>query len=313
MRLLNLFFLVLFFSFNVNAELKRSHLVLSPGQNVYYEMQVNEPTMPTLVMLPGVYRGLTNSDSLIYKLFQNNVNFVALHFSTQPKSIATYSADEKTHFDGGDHVTSELLATEIENAIERLNIEKPILVTLSYSATLSEHFDRKKFPVIVDTAPLARFDDAEFGLKEILESWEAWLSFFPGATEMYKTLVKDQMYRQHWSKVAKDYSKGNEKLQSEKNQTRLTDGYMAQAKAVEKYDIRAQEFAYSPKRIFILAEKEEPRRLKLQLAAIENYKMMTGDHEAQPIIISGAGHTVPTDQPQKYFEVLTQIMTQVYK
>lgn len=307
-----LFFLLtpVFVSLNLFAQLTKSFVALSEDRHVYYEAQVVDPSLPTVVLLPGVYRGLSNQDDFVYKLFRNNINFVALNFSTQPDSVATYSDDQTVYFSGGKNVTSADLAREVEQVLQHLKIQRPMLVSLSYSGTLMEHFDRQKYPFVVETAPIGRMDEELMGWSQISQAWEAWLIFFPGATELYKSMIKDQFYRSYWSDVAKKYSKGNSRLQSDEKQKTLTDGYVAQAKAIESYDIRKQNFIYSPRRFFILGEKEKPWRLQLQLQAIEEYKKQTGD-QTSPIVVPGAGHSVPFDRPQIYFDTITNLLKQM--
>lgn len=299
-----------FVSLNLFAQLTKSFIALGEDRHVYYESQLVDSSRPTVVLLPGVYRGLSNQDDFIYKLFRNNFNFVALNFSTQPDSVATYLDSQTVYFKDGKNVTSADLAREVEQVLLHLKIQKPMLVSLSYSGTLMEHFDRQKYPFVVETAPIGRIDEDLMGWSQISQAWENWLIFFPGATEFYKAMIKDQFYRSYWSDVAKKYSKGNARLQSDEKQKMLTDGYVAQAKAIERYDIRKQNFTQSPRRVFILGEKEKPLRLQLQLEAIAEYKKQTGD-ETSPIMIPDAGHSVPFDKPQIYFDTITNLLKQM--
>lgn len=312
LKFLAIFFIHFCFLNLSSAEVLKSHVEISAGQHVAFESQIVDPNQITLVLLPGVFRGLTTQDNFIYLLVQNKINFVAVHFSTQPLSVSTYKTGQKTHFEGGQALTSAEFVDEVMAVIEALKVKRPLLVSLSYSGTLSEHFSGQKFPLLIETAPLGRLDEEASYASEVGKAWEDWLSLFPFIGEYYKQLMKDQIYRDYWSKVAKKYAQGNEKLSTEENLRRLTDGYIAQAKAIENYDIRRQNFMTSPKRIFIFGENENPKRLKLQKEALAIYQQSTG-HSFAEIVIPKAGHTIPSDQPKIYFDVLLNLIKAIDK
>ncbi|MFZ3230941.1 MAG: alpha/beta hydrolase [Pseudobdellovibrio sp.] len=279
---------------------------VGPKQRIAYDSAIVDSSKATLVLLPGVFRGLNRTDAFIKLLVEKKINFVSLHFSTQPASIVNYEKNKKTYFENGENVTSESLAQEVEILVTTLKIRKPLIVSLSYSGSVIQYLNPKTFPVVIETAPIGRFDEDASDAAIAFKAWEQWIKNFPGGAAIAQA-AKDSAFKKYWGDVALQYSGTDERLKSQENIDRMTDGYMGMAKAVEEYDMRLQNFETSPRRVFILGENEDAKRSAIQLEAIENYKKITGI-KAEPIIIKGAGHIVPNDRPESYVEILSAIL-----
>lgn len=283
------------------------YINISPSQRVAYDLSIVDAKKPTLVLLPGIYRGLNRNDEFIKVLLNKKINFVTVNFSTQPLSVANYDANQDTYFKGGKNVTSKIFADEVETLVDVLKIKKPLVVTLSYSGSVTQYLNANKFPVVIETSPIGRFDESDPELAAVTKAWEDWFKLFPIWGDAYIQNAKDAAYRNYWNKTALDYSKSDARLQTDENILRMTDGFVGMAKAVEKFDMREQNFKSSPHRVFIFGENEEQKRKEIQLEAVEIYNKQTGLN-AQPIIIKGAGHIVPNDQPAPYVEYLSAFL-----
>lgn len=292
---------------NAQAVATAGFVEVAADQRVAYESSITDPNKGTLILLPGIYRGMTSKDPFVQGLLQQNVNFVALHFSTQPASVSAYDSKQKTYFDGGQNVSSKKFAEEVESVIEKLNIKKPLIVSLSYSGSITQHLSPKKFPVVIETAPLGRFDESDPEAAAAFNAFANWLKFFPIWGDIYIKAAKENFFRQYWSKVAYGYASGDTRLNTSENTTRMTDGFVGMAKAVEEYDMRTQDFAKSPRRVFIFGENEEAGRKKIQYEALEKYQEATGV-KTEPIIVKNAGHIVPSDQPAEYTAILLAML-----
>lgn len=286
------------------------YIDISPQQRVAYDSSIVDANKGTLILLPGIFRGLNRTDEFIKTLITKNINFVTIHFSTQPASVANYDAGKKLYFDGGKNVTSKGLAAEVETVIDTLKIKKPLIVTLSYSGSVTQYLNAKKYPVVIETSPIGRFDESEPDSAAAFKAWGDWFTLFGGG--IFVQSAKDAAFRDYWGKVALQYTSSDKRLQSPESISRMTDGYIGMAKAVEAYDMREQNFATSPHRVFIFGENEEDKRKQIQLEAVEKYKKETGI-SAAPIIIKNAGHIVPNDQPAEFVQILEAILAKFEK
>ncbi|MBC7467495.1 MAG: alpha/beta hydrolase [Bdellovibrio sp.] len=283
---------------------------ISPAQHIAYDSAIVDADKATLVILPGVFRGLNRNDEFIKSLIQKKINFVTMNFSTQPASVATYAAEKKTYFDGGSNISSKGFADEVEVLVDTLKIKRPLVITLSYSGSVSQFLNVSKFPTIIETAPVGLLNDEDQKSAANLQALENWYGTWGILLAPAYFATKDANYHQYWQPVAKQYSASDKRLDTDENLKRLTDGYVGMAKAIEKYDMRQQNFKSSPKRVFIFGENEDEVRKKTQLEAVEVYKKQTG-LDAKPIIIQGAGHIVPNDKPEEYIQILSAILNKM--
>lgn len=283
-------------------------LTIPQGRKLYFEGFVpRENRDPVLVFLPGIFRGLRRSSDLFLKqLEEQGIAYVAMHFSTHPDSVARLNAKDRPDFEG---VSSKDLAGEVVQLVETLGIENPLPVSLSYSGTVTSHLPKTIFPVVIETAPLGRFDESNPEIAAATRIWSDWLSMWPGGAWIAK-IQRDIAFNTYWSRVVDGLAEALPELKEGSRSQWATEGFVAMAKAVEDYDIRKQDFLDSPQRIFILGEKEEGRRLKLQSEAIIEAGRQTGK-AIEVYKIEGAGHIIPADQPEKYLQLLKDISSQV--
>lgn len=288
------------------AAISESVIEVQKNEKVYVQYQISKPTATTLVLLPGVFRGIEQTDKIIALLSQADINFVAIHFSGHPRSVLQYKASEAAIYKGGKGLTSEMLAQEVEAVVAVLKIKKPLPVSLSYSATVVPHLNPKKFPLVIETAPIGAFGDNDPEGTALRKQWADWMKLWPPNT-LWINAAKDKAYRDHWTKIANERTQSGSEMAKPENLNRLIEGYMAMARATEDFNVTVQDFKNTPRRIWILAENEEPYRLKLQLQAVALYNKAQGV-SVEPVVIPNSGHTIPMEQPEAYAEVLKAII-----
>lgn len=310
MKFISSILLVLFSSFASAAD-KLSYIEVSKGQNVAFDAQIFDPNQPTLILLPGIFRGLQRQDAFVKKLIEKRMNFVALHFSTQPASVATYSTDGEVFFDRAPRISSEVFAGEVEALVKALRIQKPLAISLSYSASISQHLNPKIFDMVIETAPIGRFDENDPESAEMFRYWQVWLRWFPIWGDLVADSIKDNAYRDYWGRVAKQYAAKSPHLNNPSAIKRLTEGYMTMAKAVENFDLRTQKFVGTPYRLFVLGANEDPARRQIQNEAVTIFRQKINP-KAQAIVIPNAGHVVPNDQPDLYLQVISKVLEKRY-
>lgn len=282
-------------------------IAMQPGENVYYHATITNKNKPTLVLLPGIYRGLNEDDEIIQILKTKKVNYVAIHFSGHPSSIMQLNPNEKAIFANGRGLTSEMLAHEVEAVVVALEIKKPVAVSLSYSSTVVPFLNLEQFPLVIETAPLGFFgDDDPVGTAQ-RKAWADWLKLWPG-NYFWLEAAKDKAYRDHWAPIAADRATDYENLDADL----LTDGYIAMTRASENFDLRQQDFSTTARRIWILAENELASRREIQGEAVQ-INNETSKTNQIPIIIANSGHTIPSEQPKAYAQALIKILAAEFK
>lgn len=282
---------------------KEGVLEVQPGEKVYYHSVITNKSKPTLVLLPGIYRGLNDDDEIIKILKRKKVNYVAIHFSGHPASILQLKENETAVFATGKGLTSEMLAHEVEAVVSELKIKTPIAVSLSYSSTVVAYLNPNIFPTVIETAPLGAFgEDDPLGTAQ-RKAWTDWLKLWPG-NHFWLEAAQDKAYRDHWAPVAYERAEDYENIDSEL----LTAGYMAMARAIENYDLRLQDFSNQPRRIWIFAENENEYRRQIQDEAVQIYND-AAKSSTTPIVIADSGHIIPTEQPKAYAAALLKILS----
>lgn len=303
-----------FFSFFVVSafasepvELEKKILQTSSHRLIYTEQSKSKSDLPTLIFLPGINRGLLSSkDAFAQNLIENHLSFVFMHFAEHPDSVAETSADEKPDFS---KIDRELLADEVIEVVNQLGIDRAIPVTLSYSAVVTAHLDRQRFPVVIETAPIAtQTDDLPEGLRSLYEMWDAWLKLNPFSRDWLMGVKKVQL-NQHWAEQVDGNSDRLPILKSPEYRERAIQGYTALTLAAEDFDLRQQDFKKGPARYFILGAKESAYRAQIQKEAVAIYQKQTGAKD-NLFVIPNAGHIVPVDQPDAYLDAVQKFLKQ---
>jgi pimeloyl-ACP methyl ester carboxylesterase len=278
----------------------------SKGHFLAYEMSISKSSGPTLVLFPGINRGLSvkTKDKVLKLLTEQGINWVSFHFAGHPQSVISSRGQSV----GLDSLKLSDLANDSKELVEKLEIEQPLLVTLSYSGAVGAQFSSEDFPLLVDVAPIAKqIDDdpkAAAKAKEDQKKLEANCFMMSPCIEYWTQMA----YRTHWAKMVQTQTESNyPELENSFFALKTLDGYVGMARATEKYDINTLDFAAGPQRIFLIGRDENPYRFTQQIKAIKNYRDQIGELPTV-FLLEGAGHIVPTDQPESYVKVMAMIL-----
>lgn len=259
---------------------------------------------PTFIFLPGIYRGLYSNEVFLQKLTAQKINWIAMHFSRHPESVLAGTPLWLP-------VTSSQLANEVVAVRRAFKIEKPIIVSLSFSASVIPALNPKEFPVVVETAPMGRPNEtvppqqnANYNSTD-----NNWMAYFSGM-QFWAATSDYWNYRLYWMNEVMQLS---EKYPIYKtNSIYLAEGLAQLAFSSRGFDLRNQDFKNGPKRFWILAENEEPLRLKYQMAAVQLYRQQRADFDQSSFyVVPGAEHVLPTHKPQEYVLILNRILKSV--
>jgi pimeloyl-ACP methyl ester carboxylesterase len=289
---------------------------LKDGRTLAYTASFADPNQPVLVFLPGLFRGWNLSDSFIQILIQRQIGFVALEFSTQLASILSLAPLEAPHFVASPMLQADRLRSEVESLVfEHLELKKPILVSLSYSTLVSAEADQSRFPLVIETVPMGRYDETEHDTARFGRLWLDWASLNPWGW-MWAEAFKTQAYTAYWSKVVAQRALGTPELLNPVTASLQIQGYVAMTRASEGFDLRDIDFSRGPKRVWILAGQENQVRSVTQSEAVEKYlatldlAARSGWYGRQGVYtVKSAGHTLPTDEPEAYVRLLETILS----
>ncbi len=276
-------------------------LQLQSGARMMIHSSVLDAEKPTLILLPGIYRGYLPNEEILTVLTQKRLNWVSLHFSRHPESVIAGSQ----FFTG--MVTAQELVSEVVQIKKALRIKKPVLVSLSFSASLSPYWNKKDFPILIETAPMGRHDENN-PPNANYEAWQQWMGLFPVWGPWLVQSNEFWTYRAFWLQKVDELSKSHERYSVKRIQ--IAEGLSQLAWSSKGFDIRNQDFANGPERFWILGQKEDRQRLQFQLEAVQLHKE-TGLRGSRVYVIPNAGHIVPVEQPEAYVEAVKKILRRV--
>jgi hypothetical protein len=281
-----------------NPSLKSGVFTTSQGTKLFVVSHIANPNLPTFLLLPGIFRGYLPNDDILKALTSRGHNWVSLHFSRHPESVLAGS-----QFLTGLASTQEL-ASEVVQVKRALQIKKPILVSLSYSGTLSPYWNRQEFPVLIETSPMGRHDESKQTIPAV-EAWQQWMNLFPVWGPLVVQTNEFWGYRGYWLQKTEELTQTHARYQPFK--IKIAEGLAQLAWATRGFDIRTQDFAKGPERFWILGANELPVRLRYQMEAVEIHKRTTGQSN-RLFLIQNAGHIVPGDQLELYIQTLEKIL-----
>ncbi|MES3036504.1 MAG: alpha/beta hydrolase [Bdellovibrionota bacterium] len=272
---------------------------VSHNRKMGFEGVIFNSEKPTLILLPGVYRGALSSDEILSLLNKAQINWVSIHLSSQPMAVDRGLTFKATF----DDITSKTFKDEIKILVKALCVKKPVYVPLSYSATVAAHLTKEDTSLIIETTPMGTFSDGlpDGGLSYNLIDF--WYSFNPITSPGWNEM-KEANYRRFWRDAINQYIirypalAANEKLKEV-----AVEGYTSMSKAIEYFDLRQTNYGVGPRRTFIIAEKEDTNRRKNQLAALDNALKAYG---SMPLtfVIEDSGHNVLNEAPLAWAKAL---------
>lgn len=305
MKIILTFFLCLIVQFALaQNSIQKGQITLKNGLVISYEASLGQPQNPTFLFLPGVYRGFTSDDEFIKQLTKTNTNWVSFHYSLQPashifvKKVNPYSLFEK--------ITLQELSQEPLLVAQYLKIQKPIFVSISYSSVVTSAWNNLNVPWLIETSPMGRYDEQNPGFSAYGLAWENWMKLIPFWGTAAVSTTKDIAYYNYWTAMVHGLKISKPELKNTYFFNQTVAAYVKLSKLAEGFDFRKQNFIKSPKRIYILGEREDSYRLQLQKEAIVLNQKQTGQGN-YIFLIKDAGHLIPADAPLAYLQALHTI------
>lgn len=298
-----LLILVLFFQINSYSY---DVLTIEKGHYVKVETNIIDPAQPTFVLLPGVYRALNFQDEVLKMAKKQKLNFISIHTSLHPESLNEIPDSEVPYFQFK-KISLVDLAQEIVSVIEYYKLQRPIPVGLSYSSAISSELAKMNiFELVVETAPMIRFDESDPSGSATSDFWKNYFDMFPGFGSIFKDQFLAQIYTAHWNKELPNLIQRYPDYDTPKMKSLMVKGYTALSMAVDGFDYREQDFKNSSKRAFLLGQDEMEHRFELQKEAIAKYESETGHKKSTKII--DAGHVIPNENPTEYLKFLKSVV-----
>lgn len=268
------------------------------GTRLYVMSDIHDDTRPTLLLLPGIYRGYLENENILQILSARKINWVSLHFSRHPESVLSGS----TFFTG--MTTTQELVDEVVQLKRAMKIKRPVLVSLSFSGTLSPHWNRNEFPYLIETSPMGRHDESAQS-NPAYESWQQWMNLFPVWGPWLVQSSEYWGYRGYWLQKTEELAQTHDRYKASKIQ--IAEGLAQLAWSSRGFDIRKQDFARGPERFWILGQKEFPLRLRYQMEAVQIHRQLN-PRSQRLYLIPNAGHIITNDQPEAYALALEKIL-----
>lgn len=252
---------------------------------------------PTLLLMPGVNRGLLPGDPAVQLLIKAGYGVSIFHFSAHPLSIAKSPESVQPSF-LTEKVTLASLARETESVAAMIKrvypTENVIPVSLSYSGAVSAQL--KGFPLIIETAPMTSDAAANPQLatyRRTLKAGEIFNPFF--GPSINRNLI-DSAYEKHWMETVASYGKSMKLSETQKE--RMLEGYKSLSRAAEDASWDSFVLDKSTRRVFVIAQNESKPLLVNQLETLK--KAIQNRSDTFAFVIQESGHIVPKDQPASY-------------
>ena len=296
------------FLFCLNA-LALESVKIESGRYVTVENNILDQSKPALIFLPGINRALDQRDEFIQLAKKSKLNFVSIHLSLHPESVLSIPENETPYFKLNT-LKAKDLADEVLFVIKKYKITKPIIVGLSYSSVITSALaESGHFPLIVETAPMIRYDESDPAGAQTTTFWKDYLGLYPVYGALWQDLFLQQVYGKYWSDkvdgVLEQYPDFAENKTAKGN---LIAAYTKLSIVVDGFDFSKQDFSTGTKRFFILGEQEDAHRYELQLNAISLYEAQSGEQQSS-VVVSGAGHIVPSDNAKGYLKLMKKLIS----
>ncbi len=291
------------FAFSAFAEVKT--FKIGKGRSLTYEISNNPEAPATLVLLPGINRGLqfeTEKAFFSSPAFEK-YNVLAITSSLHPRSINSLATNEE-FYGQSSRVTSKDLALEVEALVAELKVVKPIAVSLSFSSSILAELNPKKFAGFIEMVPMTDPLDGEDSTKKLLRDQQDFMMLNPFFAPSIR-YQRDLAYQTFWSNQVDGLLQSNPNQYG--SQPRVDDikaGYVDLAQSSESY--RLTRVQMKAVRHFILAANELEDRLKtqVQMAVQENQK---SQGKASLVVVADSGHILPSENPVSAAVALDQV------
>jgi pimeloyl-ACP methyl ester carboxylesterase len=267
-------------------------------------VRILDEKLPTLILLPGIFRGFLKEEEFLQILNRRKLNWVAWHTSRHPESIISGNQNPWLK-----QISSQDLAQELVQLKRSLKIKRPLLVSLSYSSSFIPFVDPQAFPVVIETAPMGSALE-NTPPSPYYKSWRQWVGLFPIWGDFLIQSQEYWAYRGYWAQQTTSLFPNYPRYIP--FQKPIAEGLAQIAYAARNFDLREQNFALGPKRFWILGQNENTTRKSIQLEAVKKYEKQTG-HVGSSIILEKVGHVIPNENPEAFVKLLSELVQTVTK
>lgn len=284
----------IFLSVLLLSDAQASFLKISDGRLIDYNYEEVSDSAPTLVFLPGVNRSVPADYEALQALKKLKFNILTVATSSHWESLRHLKVNEIPFYVQKSDLNSADFMQEVDLLINKLKIQNPVLIGLSYSSSMQVY--SKNTQIFV--APLVRSADSNPAGAQQAKNWEATLALNPIFGALWIRQFRDGNYRQYWSqKVAQELSRDVNFYEGIK-QDQVINGYVSISRAAEDFELTQVDLGKSSLQqphVFILGEHEQQNRIKGQVQTI--LQATKKKQPVQVIIVKNAEHNVPLSEP----------------
>lgn len=291
--------------FGVGLEHRRikngeSFLPISPERVVSYELVMPlKDSHPTLVFLPGIFRGLEQKDPALQSLLKEGFGTLRTTTSDHWESLKGLESTEARlprEESGGVGY-----ARETTQLIHALNVSKPVTISLSYSSVVLASMKGRRIFV----SPMVKASDSDPVAASALKTWESLLAMNPFLGSSAIRSNRDSNYRSFWSPIVSARLKADPNAYGVGTSRELViESYMRLSRSTEDFNlVKMMEKTEGPVD-FVLAEKESKVALRGQ---IESAMAAAKRFPVRVILVRDAEHNVPDSQPAAYESAIKEL------
>lgn len=279
-----------------------SFLELGPRRVVSFEfVRPLRAGHPTLVFLPGLFRGMEQRDAAVQSLAREGFGTLRTTTRDHWESLKGLTPAEARARRGEEDAGADGYARDVEGVLNELAVARPVTISLSYSAVVLARMSGRRIFV----APLVKAADSDPSSAAALRSWESLMALNPFFGPSAIRANRDSIYRQFWSAItganlradADAYGKGMDRelvIESAMRLSRSTEDFHL-VEAMTRTDGPVD---------FVLGEFESRIMLRGQLeAALAAAKRAP----VRVILIRGAEHNVPDAQPAAFHTAIREL------
>ena len=278
-------------------------LQIEAGRKIFYKTIPGNPQMPTLVLLPGINRAVPENYPALKALTSRGFNIIITATSSHWQSLEGLGSDETPYYLKKTDLSSEDLYSEVETLVQRLKVNNPIMVSLSYSSALAAQSKRMR----IFAAPLVKSSDSNPQAAQQAAIWEYTLSLNLVFGQALIRQFRDGGYRTYWSQTVNSQVSANPGAYGRNDLNTVIDGYCSLSRSLEGFDLSKLNLntTVGP-HLFILGEKESQVRLRGQLDTIMK---AASKAPTEVILVKDAEHNVPDSQPEAYATAIAELVS----
>jgi pimeloyl-ACP methyl ester carboxylesterase len=301
--------LILFFTLllPLSAAAETGFVKLPMGHELYVDYQAPKEGKATFVLVNGLVYDMSRWAPLSAKLQSQGYGVLRYYFRGQLSSLRReLQKGEPAFFQSG--LSPEVYSQELAELMDRLGIQKGVIVGLSYGAGIAAEFGAR-YPAKVEQlnflAPLVvsldRYDPAG-----------AWVQWNLTAVKLFWGPFWGQWaYDQYYDWIYRNYMHdrlGNDKIPAEMQDvaSAYKETVFHQVRAMRDFDLRRYSFKDLEGRVnVLLASGESAPALRDQFRAWDHF----GKAQGSLVYLSPAYHAIPDIQGAWAAELLTGLLS----